>query len=158
MKTQKALGEKIGLSFDKNRQNTIKVVIVSPQHEIIYEMSSNLEHIKKPLSLGQSISRFVSTFHSNPSELIPLRISKKLQANNRQSEDSDSDISNNDNCDKSGKSSCIHEINGEIFDRFVMEEASNKNVILLYKTSACAFCTAASSAAHVFHTVRRLFR
>ena len=158
LKTQKVLGESIGLDFGENPpDNQVKFVIVSPDQEEVYEMNSNLKHEKRPLSLGRSISTFVSMFHRNPSQLLPLRVSKKLHIKPTGS-NSQSDISNDDNCDTYSKFSCIKEINGETFNRFVMEESGNKNVVLLYKTSSCAFCTAASSAAHVFHTVNRLFR
>ena len=166
LKTQKTLGEKIGLDFeDKHNKHPIKVVIVSPHEEIIYEMNSNLEYIKSPLTLGQSISRFVNIFHKNPSQLIPLRRSKKIlydiggsKIDTKGTKSHNSDIISKDSCDTSNEVSCIKEINGETFNRFVMEESSSKNVILLYKSSECAFCTGGSSAAHVFHTVSRLFR
>ena len=158
LETQKVLGEKIGISFENpGPDQPAKIVIVSPDQEIVYEMNSNLKHIENQLSLGQSISTFVNMFHNNPSHLTPLRISKKLNPNRFRS-NSHSDNNYDNNCDKYDSISCIKEINGEIFNTFVMEESGNKNVILLYKTAACAFCTAASSAAHVFHTVNRLFR
>ena len=158
IKTQKALGERIGLDFDAmHNKDRVKVVIVAPHQEIIYEMKSNLEQLNPPLSLGQSISAFVDTFHTSPSQLVPMRLSKKLKPEyNHRTKSHISDIS--EKCDKPGENSCIQEINGERFNRFVMKESGSKNVVLLYKTSACAFCTAGSSAAHVFHTVSRLFR
>ena len=158
LETQKALGESIGLDFEKDpADNQVKFVIVSPNQEEVYEMNSNLKHETIPTSLGRSISTFVSMFHKNPSQLLPLRISKKLHMKPTGS-NSQRDISNDNNCDTYSKFSCIKEINGETFNRFVLEESGNKNVVLLYKTASCAFCTAASSAAHVFHTVNRLFR
>ena len=158
--TQKTLGERIGLNLAENTSSldkTIFVAIVSPDQEVVYEMKANLEHKQdQHLTLGESISTFVNKFHNNPSQLIPLRISKKLTVKSQKPyEQGDKNV---DICDDYSSNSCIQEINGETFNHFVMEESRNKNIIILYKTSSCAFCTAASSAAHVFHTVSRLFR
>ena len=158
MKTQTALANKIGLKIGVNEQHQEpKFVITSPNDEVVYEMTSNLNDPKRQLTLGQSISEFVSIFHNNPSQLAPLRISKNLNENLSRS-NSHSDIPSNNDCDKHDSMSCVKEINGETFNRFILEDLRNKNVILLYKTASCAFCTAASTAAQVFHTVNRLFR
>ena len=158
MKTQSALANRIGLKIGANEQHQQpKFVITSPSEEVVYEMTSNLNEPKGQLSLGQSISEFVSIFHNNPSQLAPLRISKNLNEN-LSSSNSHSDIPSNHNCDKHDSMSCVKEINGETFNRLIFEDLRNKNVILLYKTASCAFCTAASTAAQVFHTVNRLFR
>ena len=160
LQTQKTLGERIGLNLAENTSSpdkTIFVAIVSPDQGVVYEMKANLEHKKhQPLTLGESISTFIRKFHNSPSQLIPLRISKKLTVKSQKPyRQGDKNV---DICDEYSSNSCIKEINGETFNHFVMEESRNKNIIILYKTSSCAFCTAASSAAHVFHTVSRLFR
>ena len=158
IKTQAALANRIGLKIGVNEQHQEpKFVITSPNDEVVYEMTSNLNDPKRQLTLGQSISEFVSIFHNNPSQLAPLRISKHLNENLSRS-NSHSDIPSNHNCDKHDSVSCVKEINGETFNHFILEDLRNKNVILLYKTASCAFCTAASTAAQVFHTVNRLFR
>ena len=158
IETQKVLGEKIGLNFEKNSSGEQdKFVIVSPDQEVAYEMNANLEKMGQSFSLRQSISTFVNMFHNNPSQLLPLRISKQLNITSTPSS-GHSNSSSSDNCEQQSTISCIKEINGETFKSVVLEESSNKHVVLLYKTASCAFCTASSSAAHVFHTVNRLFR
>ena len=158
MKTQTALANRIGLKIGINEQHQQpKFVITSPNEEVVYEMTSNINYPKRQLTLGQSISEFVSIFHNSPSQLVPLRSSKNLNVNLSRS-NSHSDIPSNHDCDKHDSMSCVEEINGETFNRFILEDFRNKNVILLYKTASCAFCTAASTAAQVFHSVNRLFR
>ena len=171
IETQTTLGERIGLSFDEaenvsngGQKNKLVVAIVSPSQEVVYEMNSNIEVQRgKLLTAGEAISAFVDKFHNNPSQLKPLRLSKKLvtkkQSQYPENSESDTLPESNVPCDKVDSSiSCVKEINSEMFRQFVMEESREKNVVLLYRTPSCAFCTAASNAAHVFHTVSRLFR
>ena len=53
-----------------------------------------------------------------------------------------------------GNLSHIEEITGQNFHETVMDK--ELNVVLLYQTKSCAFCTAASSAAAAFHSVMRI--
>ena len=85
-----------------------------------------------------SLSHCVRTYHENSSGLARLKVTAVA-----------ADVSAQEQTD-----SVIQEITGDNFLETVMDK--ELNVVLLYHTRSCAFCTAASSAAASFHAVNRI--
>ena len=93
------------------------------------------------LSDNVSLSSFVEMFHSRESSLkkawlTSQKVKPKVKCRHR-------------------ASSCMMEVSSDNFNEVVMDP--NVNVVLLYKTSSCAFCSSGSPSAQVFHTVARVF-
>jgi len=86
-----------------------------------------------------SLSHCVRTYHENSSGLARLKVTAVAAGVSAAQEQTDS---------------VIQEITGDNFLETVMDK--ELNVVLLYHTRSCAFCTAASSAAASFHTVKRI--
>ena len=85
-----------------------------------------------------SLSHCVRTYHENSSGLARLKVTAVAAGVSAQEQ----------------TDSVIQEITGDNFLETVMDK--ELNVVLLYHTRSCAFCTAASSAAASFHAVNRI--
>ena len=105
----------------------------SSPYTVIVSLKEELIYSSNDLTLSQ----FIGTYHERPSTLHRLRVSKPL-------------------FDGKESDSSIEEINGQNFESKVMN--SKVNIVLLYRTTACAFCAAASPVTQVFHSVHRILK
>jgi len=130
--TNSHLAKSIGLKLNSNAPT---FAIVSLREEAVYRASDD-----------QSLSDFIKSFHEQPSKLERLQVKKDTTA---KSECDDVTKSNKE------KPSCVKEISGgDDFDRVVMDP--KHNVVVLYRTAACAFCSA--QATQAFHSVSQIFQ
>jgi len=125
------LGKSIGVTALHSRPSKVAFAIVTLKEETVLSCDN-----------FENLSQCVQAFHANPGGLLRLKATSDVKGVGSEA------------LKMGANTSHIEEITGQNFHETVMDK--ELNVVLLYQTKSCAFCTAASSAAAAFHSVMRI--
>lgn len=129
--------EHLGIDVLNETHSTVAVIIEEPS-ENVYLLNHDFSRGSGPSSLSKrSMYEFIKSYSSN---LLPRFLRSQS-------------VSSSPECSGSRDTICVPEITSNIFDHIVLN--SRKDVILMYYTPWCGFC---SSIAHVYLSVANFFR